>query len=55
MLTKASAFVSAELHEVRAGAREGLIVVDEAEMRAGLLAIFSRTRVGGCGEEDVLK
>lgn len=46
MLTITSAFVGAQLHEVRAGTRKCLIVVDETQMRAGLLAVFSRTGVG---------
>lgn len=44
-LTKASTFVRAQLHEVRTSAGERLVVVDEAEVRAGLFAIFSCTRV----------
>lgn len=46
MLTITSVFVGAQLHEVRAGTRKCLIVVDETQMRAGLLAVFSRTGVG---------
>lgn len=45
-LTVARAPVRSELHQVRTSAREGLVVVDEAEMGAGLLAVFSCTRVG---------
>lgn len=46
VLTVAGAPVGSELHQVRTSTREGLVVVDEAEMGAGLLAVFSRTRVG---------
>lgn len=53
MLTVASAFVGAQFHEMRAGARKGLIVVNETEMRAGLLAIDSRTWVWSWGEVGV--
>lgn len=49
VLTVAGAPVGSELHQVRASAREGLVVVDEAEMGAGLLAVFSRTWVGSWG------
>ena len=55
MLTIASAFVRAQLHEVRAGARERLIVVDETQMRTGLFAVFSCTWVWSCGEVNVEK
>ncbi len=54
-LTVASAFVRAQLHEVRARTRESLIVVDETQMRAGLFAVFSRTWVWGWGEVSVEK
>lgn len=53
LLTVTRASVGAELHEVRAGTRERLIVVDEAEMGAGLLAVFSCAGVGGCRGRDI--
>lgn len=55
MLTVASAFVRAQLHEVRAGTRKCLIVVDETQVRAGLLAVYSRTWVRSWGEVSVGK
>lgn len=45
-LTDTRPLVSAQLHEVRTRTRERLVVVDQAEVRAGLFAIFNCTWVG---------
>lgn len=45
--TFAGAFVGLQLHEVRARAGEGLVEVDETEVRAGTFAVAGGTRVGG--------
>ena len=47
--TEAGLFVRLELHEVRAGAGEGLVVVDEAQVSAGPSATISSAWVWSCG------
>lgn len=51
LLTFARAFVRLQLHEVRTGAGEGLVEVDEAEVGARAAAIHLGTRVRSCGRE----
>lgn len=48
MPTVAGVLVFLELHEVWAGTREGLVVVDEAQVRARPLPVISGTRVRSC-------
>lgn len=55
LLTIAGAFVGAQFHEVRTGAGECLIVVDETQMRAGLFAIFSCTWIWSWGGVNMEK
>lgn len=49
--TVAGVLVLLELHEVGAGTGERLVVVDEAQVRAGPSATVSSTRVGSCERE----
>lgn len=47
ILTFAGALVRLQLHEVRAGAGEGLVKVDETQVGAEGFTIGAGTRIGG--------
>lgn len=52
VFTVAGVFVCSQLHEVRAGTGEGLVVVDQTQVRTGTHAIVSCTRIRSCGEKE---
>lgn len=52
MFTIAGVFVGSQLHEMRAGTGEGLVVVDQTQVRTGTHAIVSCTRIRSCGEKE---